>query len=112
MWQCRNLLSDVAANAQLRLDEDAATVRLLISGMYDANCPVSWDTLADLLELARKYDVDDIQLNCERFLDAEELTTCTLPLFIALACTFGMDAAIERCQEYIATPGHFNKIAE
>lgn len=112
MCRHRGVLSDVKANAELPLSEDAVIVRLLICGIYDANHPVSWDTLEYTLELARKYDVDDMQLNCQRFLQTEQLSVATLPRFITLACDFDMDAALEQCQDYIAAPGNFEQIAE
>ena len=92
------------------LEEDAATVRLLISGMYDTSSQVSWSTVEALQELARKYDVQDIQLNCERFLNAEPLAIFTLPRYMQLACRFGMSAAVERCQDYVATAGNFGNL--
>jgi BTB/POZ domain len=87
-------------------------VRLLISGMYDANSPITWGTVKPLLEMARKYDVEDIQLNCQRFLNAGELSTFNLPSHIKLACTFGMDSTIKRCQDFVAGTGQFNKITQ
>jgi BTB/POZ domain len=108
---CRGLLSNLASATTtavvVPLEEDAATVRLLISGMYDARSEVSWSTVEALLELARKYDVQDIQLASERFLDAEPLAVSTLPRYMQLACRFGMSAAVERCQDYVATAGNF-----
>jgi hypothetical protein len=77
----------VACTATLPVDEDAATLRLLIGGMYDTNSQVSKSTVEPLLELARKYDVDDIRLNCDRYLTEQPLSTSTLPRHIRLACT-------------------------
>ncbi len=105
------MLSDVASAAEVPLDEDAATVRLLISGMYDTNLQVSWPTVEPLLELARKYDVEDVQLNCERFLVAELMDTTSLPRFMALSCTFGLEAVVQRCQDFVAADGNFVDIA-
>lgn len=82
-------------------------MRLLISGMYDARTQVSWSNVAPLLQIARKYDIDDIQLNCESFLIAEQLTMSTLPRNLELSCAFSISAAIERCQVYIATADNF-----
>ena len=105
---CRGLLSNLASATAVvvPLEEDAATVRLLISGMYDTSNQVSWSTVETLLELARKYDVQDIQLNCERFMNAEPLAISTLPRYMQLACRHGMSAAVERCQDYVATAGN------
>lgn len=110
MFQRRGVLSDVEANAELPLSEDAVVVRQLICGMYDAYHPVSWDTVESALELAKKYDVDDIQLSCERFLQAEALSALTLPRHMQLACTYRMESAIERCQRYIAAAGNFDSV--
>ena len=108
---CRGLLSNLAsATAVVPLEEDAATVRLLISGMDDTSKQVSWSTVEPLLGLARKYDVQDIQLNCERFLNAEPLAIPTLPRYMQLACRLGKSAAVERCQEYVATAGNFDDL--
>jgi BTB/POZ domain len=105
---CRGMLSDVVSVAELPLDEDAATVRLLISGMYDAHSPVSCSTIQPALELARKYDVEDIQLQCESFLDAEVLSTSNLLRYIKLACAFGIQSVISRCQDYVAAADNYN----
>lgn len=109
---CRGLLSNLASATAVvvPLEEDAATVRLLISGMYDTSNQVSWSTVEALLELARKYHVQDIQLNCERFLNAEPLAISTLPHYMQLACRFGMSAAVERCQDYVATAKNFDDL--
>jgi BTB/POZ domain len=106
---CRSLPSNVASIAavEVPLDEHAATVRLLISGMYAASSEVSWSNVEALLQLAREYDVEDIQLNCERFLSAEPLTKTNLPRCMELACRFGLKAAVERCQAYIATANNY-----
>jgi BTB/POZ domain len=110
--QCRGLLSDVASAAEVPLDEDAAAVRLLISSIYDTNIPVSWSTVEPLLELARKYDVEDTRLSCERFLMAAVMNTTNVPRFMALSCTFGLGAVVQRCQDFIAADGNFEAIVQ
>jgi BTB/POZ domain len=107
----RGMLSDVASVAEVPLDEDAANVRLLISSMYDTNSPVSWSAVEPLLEMARKYDVEDVQLNCERFLTAELMDTTSLLRFMALSCTFGLEAVVQRCKDVIAAGDNFADIA-
>jgi hypothetical protein len=109
-FQCRGLLADVAPTAALPLDEDAANVRLLISGTYDTYSPVAKSTVEALLELARKYDVEDSRRNCEQFLNGEPLSTATLPRHIGLACTFGLTSAVKRCQDYIAAADNYNRL--
>jgi hypothetical protein len=88
------------------LQEDAGAVWLLITGMYDTYSPVSILTVRPLLELARKYDVEDI-LNCERFLNITPLSSETLPCYLELACTFDMKQVIERCQDYVEADDNF-----
>ena len=95
---------------EVPLNEDAATVRLLISGMYDTCSQVSWSTVEPLFEMARKYDVEDIQLSCECFLSAEELGTSCLPRYMELGCRFGVKPAVERCQQYVATADNFDDL--
>ncbi len=98
----RGLLSDVAsAGDELPLQEDAATLRLLISGMYDVYGQITSSTVGPLLELARKYDVEDIRLNCERFLDTAPLSSTTIPSYLELACSFDMRFAVKRCQDFV-----------
>ena len=100
--RCRGLLSDIPASANLQLDDTAASVLQLISGMYDANSQVDWSNVTPLLELARKYDVEDISDSCGRFLDAETMSVSNLPRLIRLACEFGMHLLVQRCQQFIA----------
>jgi BTB/POZ domain len=109
-YYCRGLLHDMAATTELPLDEDAATVRLLISGMYDANSPVSCSTVKPLLELARKYDVADILLQCECYLNTAPLSTANLPGYMELACEFGIPSAVHRCQDYVASADNFDTL--
>ena len=101
----------MASAAELPLDEDAAAVRLLVSGMYDANMQASWATVEPLLELARKYDVIDTQLSCQRFLMAEPMHTTNVPLTMSLGCTFELDAAVQRCKNFIAAGENFADIS-
>lgn len=110
--QCRGLLSEVPSSTKLQLEESAAPVRLLIGAMYDTNSQVKWCNVTSLLELARKYDVEDITLNCGRFQEAEQLSTASLPRFIRLACKFSMDFLLNRCQDFIADAGNFRAIAK
>jgi BTB/POZ domain len=107
---CRGLLSDVASTAELPLDEDAATVRLLISSMYDAHNEVDWTTLQPLLELARKYDIKDIQLSCETFMNTVPLSTSNLLGYMDPAYNFGISSAIKRCQDFVATDDNFKDL--
>ena len=80
---------------------------LLISGMYDANSPVSWSDLECLPELATKYDVEDIQLNCERFLMAEQISATNFPCFMTYGWAYDLDAVVQRCQEFIAADRNY-----
>jgi BTB/POZ domain len=107
---CRGLLADIPSTAKLQLDEGAGSVCMLISGMYDANMDVSWGTVEPLLELARKYAVEDIQQNCERFLHAEDLTASSLPRHMELACKFGMDPTIKRCHVFVSGTGNLKNV--
>ena len=100
------------SSTKLQLEETAATVRLLIEAMYDTNSQVRWSNVTSLLELARKYDVEDISINCGRFLEAEQLSTASLPRAIRLACRFSMDSLLERCQDFVADAGNFRAIAK
>jgi BTB/POZ domain len=100
--QCRGMLSAVASTAELPLSDDAATVRLLISSMYDPYSDVSWSNVKPLLELARKYDIEDIQHKCAAFLEEMPLTTSELQQYMELARTFDIHPAVDRCHEYIA----------
>jgi BTB/POZ domain len=103
-------VSESTCSGELPLHEDAATVQLLISGMYDTNGDVTRSTVKPLLELARKYDVEDIRLNCERFLVAEPLSTSNLWHYMGVACTFDITSAIRRCQDYITTNDNFHEM--
>ena len=107
VYYYRGMLSDVASVVEVPLDQEADIVRLLISGMYDANSPVSWSDLECLLELANKYDVEDIQLNCERFLMAEQISTTNFPSFINYGWAYDLNAVVQRSQEFIAADGNF-----
>jgi BTB/POZ domain len=90
----RDLLADVASADELRLAEDAARVRLLISSMYDADSSrVSSATVKPLLELARKYNMQMLRNSCEQFIIDQPLSTANLPGDIQLTCTFGLTSA-------------------
>ena len=80
--------------------------------MYDADSQIDWSNITPLLELARKYDVQDISAGCGRFLGAEAVSTSNLPRFIRLACRISMPALIGTCQNFIATSGNFKAIAK
>lgn len=101
------LSEDVVSTAELPLDDDAATLHLLISSMYDPYSHVSCTTVQPLLELARKYDVEDIRLQCERFLDTEPLSTTNVPHYMDVAIAFTIPSMIERCKDYIATSDNY-----
>ena len=109
---CRGILLDVPTTAEVPLHDDAAAVRLLISGMYDANSQMAWLTIERSLELARKYDVKDIQLNCEHFLSGESLTVFNLPRYMHVACTYDIKDAFKRCKDYIASYDNFKDVAK
>lgn len=91
----------------LAMTEDATIVRLLIEGVYDAHVPVGEANVAALLELSRKFDVAQILDNCNKFLCMAPLTAQNLPKLMALACEYGTDAAVTRCQEYVADGSNF-----
>lgn len=95
---------------QLPLSEDAATVRLLIEGMHDADMDLGWDTIGAMLELARKYDVLDIRRNCMRKHATLPLTVDILPRALHLAATYGVDELASRCQAAIAKGATFDKV--
>jgi BTB/POZ domain len=95
----------------LKLDDDSATVSMLISSMYDPlGCTVSWSNVKPLLELARKYDVEDIQLKCDQFLDAEPVSTSNLPHYLDLACAFAEPSVVEQTHDYIAAADNYKDI--
>lgn len=105
------MLSELPAY-ELPLSEDAATVRLLIEGMYDANMIVDKHTVGLLLELSRKYAVADINLNCSRFLCAVPMTTRSLPCDMALACEYGINHAVDRFHDFIAAGDSFLELTQ
>lgn len=107
LFDCRGAVSELSAADELPLCEDAAGVRLLIEGMYNAYMAVTAGVVEPLLELSRKCDVEDIKLNCERFLNAVPLTLESLPRYMALACTFDIKSAVDRCKDYIDSDDHF-----
>lgn len=85
-------------------------MRQLISSMYDTNSQVDWSNVTPLLELARKYDVEDISVSCGRFLDAETMSACSLSCFTKLARIFSMPALLQRCRDFVAANKHYTAI--
>ncbi len=106
---CRQMISDVAAN-EFPLDEDVNNVQLLIDGMYNANASMTEHNVDKCLELARKYDVADMHDNCAHFLVAVPLTVQNLPRWLALAAAYNVDAALQKCQAFVAAGDNFKAI--
>ena len=78
--------------------------------MYDPYSHVSCTTVQPLLELARNYDVEDVRLQWERFLDNEPLGPANVPHYVDIAIAFTIPSMIERCKDYIATATHFKHL--
>jgi hypothetical protein len=55
--------------------------------------------------------VEDIHLNCKRFLEHAPLSTPNLPHYMELACTFGINTAVQRCKDYIAAGDNLKDLA-
>jgi BTB/POZ domain len=102
LLRCRAMLSDLATN-ELPLAEDAATLRMLISSMYDPEWRVDWSNVEPILDFGSKYGMQDLRRKCERFLIDQEPTLSTLPQHMVLAHAHGMQGAAAACQEFIAT---------
>ena len=75
----RSLLLSEISTDELCLSESGTEVQLLVAGMYDAALPLTWDNVGPLMELARKYDVRDIEHNCMQFVQATPWDTDNLP---------------------------------
>lgn len=108
--KCRKMISDVAAD-DFPVDEDAETAQLLIDGMFNARMEVTDANIDKCLELARKYDVDDMHDNCALYLACVPLTRQSLPRWLGLAATYGIDAAVQRCQDFIKTADDFDAMS-
>lgn len=106
---CRDMLSDATRPAEdgLPLREDATTLRLLIQGMYDANMAVTDANLELLLQLADKYGVVYMRLNCARYLDSVDPCLENLPRVMRIACAHGLAPLLARCQAIAADGNNF-----
>jgi BTB/POZ domain len=105
----RSLLSELTTT-ELCLCEKGSDVQVLVAGMYDAALPLTWDNLGPLMELARKYDVRDIEHNCTTSLRATPLNATVLPRALRLAATHGLEDVVAKCQEAIAAEDMFEQL--
>ena len=105
----RSLLSDVSTT-ELRLSDKGTDVKLLVEGIYHTSLQLTWDNLEPLLELARKYDVDDIWRSCTLALRTLLLNTDVLPRVLRMAATYGLDDLEAKCQQAIAAGSMFEQL--
>ena len=83
-----------------------------MESIYNANTAITADNIEPLLELSRKYDVADIRINCTRFFNTVPLSSANLPQNMTLACTYGIDSAIQRYESFIASSRNLDELNE
>lgn len=104
-------MTDLTLEDCYRVSEDGATFALLVDASYGKHPlmpPISKATVGTLLELARKYDVEDLSSDCDRFLSYVDFTPKTHSHWHCLAAKYNCANALERFRQYVKE--HFDEL--